>query len=249
MALKALRRVIVSQSKDLKKVRRLASLVLRQRGEVEQFLIDSIQYAQAQKLLAGQQSRLGGNSDAQTIAGGARADNTRTSTTLPTIQSVTDKGNTGATADRKVRFNSQSKKEIALITMFGVKYVDKVHARKSPLEISWRQRCINRGSAQGRSDIQMAKSTSPMDQANIDQFDQSELAALATLEAQPSVQIKPKLDISQLTWDERERVLRYVFNKMNAVHQKLVLPDIKQDDEDDSMAYGSMSDSGRPNIV
>lgn len=65
---------------------------------------------------------------------------------------------------------------------------------------------------------------------------------MQSLEEVP-VRITPKVDISELTWEEREKVLRYLFQKINSVHQ---IPDAVPFHHDGyELLYGSVCDDRR----
>eukprot|EP01018_Ginkgo_biloba_P012673 Gb_09581 [translate_table: standard] len=154
--------------KELKKVRHLAQQFLQERGEVESFLVESIQYIteQVKNEKRAQKS--------QVQIGHLHSQNS----TPPQEYKV----NSNAPFARPTNSSSQkqyNKGKSGLVP----------HRRPSV-----GGKCKQKACADNQLDI----------------FEQ--------LEEIP-VKLAPKVDISELTWEEREKVLRYLFQKINSANQ------------------------------
>ncbi|KAJ7538027.1 hypothetical protein O6H91_11G031600 [Diphasiastrum complanatum] len=170
-----MRRLVQTKTKELKRIRQSAQQSLRERSEVEAFLIESLHYV------------------TQQIRNTKKAASPRIGLSI------------NESTSRKTLL--QDPKQFSPSTL--------PHAPLSSLQF-WPEASRKLG---GKDYAVYRKKTYACDaKAKLQLKDQIEFDCLEQLNKIP-VKLTQKVDISELTWTERENVLRYLFQKINNAHQ------------------------------
>ncbi|KAH7292728.1 hypothetical protein KP509_29G082900 [Ceratopteris richardii] len=160
-----LKRLAQAKISELKKVRQLAQQFLKERGEVESFLIESLHEV------------------------GDKIRSSKKNANRPYV--VSHRSHTGAT---------QEGSRISLPQIAS-----------GHLSSSWPSSSLSLRSRSGSLPVKCPPSATKV------AFERH-LPILQVLEEVP-VKTAPKIDISRLTWEEKEKILRYLFQKIHTAHQ------------------------------
>lgn len=205
--LQKLKSMVLQKAKELKKFRHLAQVVVRQRGEVELFLLDSIQLVKNQIYLYNQVQHSRTVDTAGSVTNSSlKSERESAPTSLPAINSRSPSSWPGAGPWPRYR------KPLPYNAMYsGGDRSDSANARRKAEFLEY------------LSEEEAATQISILDELG---------------ETHMPDQVLPKIDISELSLPDREKVLRYLFKKINTAHQAdaVRLPQNFQ---------GSKSDAGR----
>ncbi|BBN08603.1 hypothetical protein MPTK1_4g12890 [Marchantia polymorpha subsp. ruderalis] len=174
-----LRNLVLAKTKELKRLRHLAQHVVNQRCDVENFLIESLEYIREQ--LAAARSGKSKYADDRRMRDDSSSES---SGFLPSIKS-TPRSMPGAPSCKSSQKTSKADRNF--------------NGRLDNLKSNFHQH------------DEFIKQLHEVD--GPDQLDLSEDFSHEV------PRITPKVDISDLSWCDREKVLRYLFQKINQVHQ------------------------------
>ncbi|KAL3689937.1 hypothetical protein R1sor_016246 [Riccia sorocarpa] len=169
-----LKNMVLSRTKELKRLRHLAQHVVNQRCDIENFLIESLDYVRDQLALARE-------GKSRSVDDGRIRDDSSESSFFPSIKS-TPRSWPGALSPRSPR-----------------------PSKIRPRNFNTSLRSTNHQHDEFIKQLQQ-----------IDGSNQLDMPEELTHEVP---RITPKVDISDLSWKDREKVLRYLFQRINQVHQ------------------------------
>nr|PNR61982.1 hypothetical protein PHYPA_000406 [Physcomitrium patens] len=210
--IKKLKSLVLHRAKELKKLRHLSEIVLRQRSEVELFLLDSIQHVKNQIYL---QKKFQRNQNLDTSV------HKKINANCASLDS-TARGNLGSTS---LQINNHQPSSI------------------KP-RVSW----SDAGPVHGKVNVGGGEHNAEEQHSTEDRAGMHILFLGGSHDPLTTPVVLPLIDISELSWQEREKVLRYLYKKINTAWSLTMESEhIKQAEtmQEEQKYQGSTSEAGR----
>ncbi|EFJ26069.1 hypothetical protein SELMODRAFT_413484 [Selaginella moellendorffii] len=229
-----MRRILQTKAKELRRVRQLAQQVLRERGEVESFLIESLHTVveEIKKSKKQQTPPILTKAMLRACSEQKKPDaSSKPATSSSPPSPSSQKSSSARSAQSAKSAQSTQSAKSAHSVDFAAPPAAGASAASKP------NRAVNK----------LVKSKSQLE-------GETQLDVMGQMEEVP-VRLEAAVDVSQLSWGDKEKVLRYLFAKINSAHQipgSVVMsqaryPELFDDDDDaeEQHLFGSVSDAGR----
>ncbi|GAQ84524.1 hypothetical protein KFL_001930030 [Klebsormidium nitens] len=275
-----LRRLVALKTKELKNIRKLAQDVIRQRGDVEHFLISSIEYVKAQIAFEKMDGKENGAPAIAAASAPSKPSNTPSVRVQDSTSTVGSNGSHGAqkrSGLKGAKGQSHGEMEVNKLPDIRPQVPLPVEAAESSGGINGgssstrvaleeeaelptnRSNEVSEGllravedmtSAKRRSEeprVAFSQAASDRSHGRVSNVEEDVAVAGKSLDRRR----KPRVDISELTWADREKVLRLLFARINSAYQPSYFgapPPVEQEDSQ-SWTRGPTSVLGRPDMV